>query len=196
MHRGGGNHNPRCKDFHHVASIAYPIDCPVSDYVGLPSIFEFTNWDGTHTRFNCGQAAACTLLTHHGKLESTSDVMLAVESAHPPDNLGGYLGTSRRRLERVCRVHGVLLGEVEGEDELRARLAERRPVIVMLQINGPRIFGYPVPLGHWMVAYGFDHDYIYLTNWGRMIWADFRRGWAGRVPWLIRMKNRGLVARS
>ena len=31
------------------------------------------NWDGRHTRFNCGQAAACTFLTHHGKLEAIAD---------------------------------------------------------------------------------------------------------------------------
>src|SRR5436305_8164743 len=175
-----------------MATLVRPSDCPFAEYLGLASVFEFTNWDGAYTRFNCGQAAACTYLTHLGKLDSASEVMRVIEATHPPDNLGGYRGTSRRRVERICRTHGVLLDEIAGEGELRAQLSEQRPVIVMLQVSGPRVFGYPVPLGHWVAAYGFDREHIYLTNWGRMTWADFRAGWAGRVPWLIRMKNRGL----
>ena len=177
-----------------MATLIRYLELPAPTYLGQSSIFEYTNWDGAHTRFNCGQAAACTLLTHLAKLDPAAEIMCAVEAAHPPDNLGGYLGTSRRRVERICRAHGILLDEIAGESELRERLSERQPVIVMLQVGGPRVFGYPVPLGHWMVAYGFDREHVYLTNWGRMSWDDFRNGWAGRVPWLIRMKNRGLVA--
>ena len=33
-------------------------------------------------------------------------------------------------------------------------------------------------MGHWTVAYGCDRDHVYLTNWGRMTWEQFRGGWA------------------
>ena len=68
-----------------VASIIYPVENLASNYLGLASIFEYTNWDGTQTRFNCGQAAACTYLTHLGKLEPATKVMQAIEAAHPPE---------------------------------------------------------------------------------------------------------------
>jgi hypothetical protein len=43
-----------------------------------------------------------------------------------------------------------------------------------------------------MVAYGFDSDFVYLTNFGRMSWSDFRMGWRSLVPRLISMGQRGL----
>jgi len=47
-----------------------------------------------------------------------------------------------------------------------------------------------------MVAYGFDKDYLYLTNHGRMTWGDFRAGWDAVVPRLISMRRKGLVLRA
>ena len=47
-----------------------------------------------------------------------------------------------------------------------------------------------------MVAYGFDNDYLYLTNHGRMTWGDFRAGWDAVVPRLISMRRKGLVLRA
>jgi hypothetical protein len=162
------------------------------DYRGLRDLFEFTNWDGRHTRFNCGQAAACTFLTHHGVLKPHAAAMLDVEQSHPPDNLGGWLGTSRRRVERICNSHGQQLGEVTGEAELRCYLGDGKPVIVMLGVPGRRVGPWHVPLGHWMVAYGFDDEFVYLSNQGRMTWGEFRAGWSTLVPRLIRMHGRGL----
>jgi hypothetical protein len=65
----------------------------------------------------------------------------------------------------------------------------------MLGLPSGRLFGrFDLPGGHWMVAYGYDTAHVYLSNYGRMAWADFRRGWGGLVPWLIAMNGRGLVA--
>ena len=55
---------------------------------------------------------------------------------------------------------------------------------------------YDRPGGHWTVAYGFDGEHIYLTNYGRMTWDDFRRAWMSFVPRLIDMHGKGLVAVS
>jgi hypothetical protein len=172
---------------------------PGETFKGLASIFEFTNGDGKFVRTNCGQAAAATFLTFHGKFELAKDepcgIMAAIEDRDPPDNFGGAFGTSRRRVARICRRHGIRLREVAGEDAIRDELSNGRPVIVMLGVSGGHLFNrFELPGGHWMVAYGFDADYVYLTNHGSMTWDEFRRGWASFVPRLISMRGKGLVA--
>jgi hypothetical protein len=165
----------------------------VIGYHGLPSLFEFTNSNGMFRRFNCGQAAACTLLAHLGRLPARHELMQAVEREFPPDNLGGWLGTSRRRVERICRAFGLPLTELDGEAELRACLAKDKPAMVMLGVPGPRVLRFTLPAGHWMVAYGFDEAHVYLSNYGNMTWDQFRAGWKALVPRLIRMNGRGLA---
>ena len=169
-------------------------------YRGLESIFEFVNDDGKFVLYNCGQAAATTLLTHRGCVkvsqETACRAMGAIESAYPPDNLGGWFGTSRRRVTQICKAHGVRVEPIAGEAALRAQLDQCRPVIVMLGVSGGKLFGYDLPGGHWMVAYGYDEESVYLTNWGTMTWDEFRRGWNALVPRLIQMRERGLVARA
>ena len=175
-----------------------------TDYRGLPSLFGFENSDGELTKFNCGQAAACTLLNHFHAVPAVADgdaacaLMEAVESAHPPDNLGGWFGTSRRRVERICLTHGIDLVEIDGEGELRSALVAGRPVAVMVQLAGSRFLRWQMPAGHWMVAYGFDDKQIYLSNYhdAGMPWDEFRRAWGGLVPRLVSMRNKGLVARN
>lgn len=167
----------------------------VDNYHGLDRIFEFTNDDGANVGTNCGQAAAATFLTEHGLLAPFVETMRRVESPFPPDNLGGYFGTSRRQVIRICRSFGMRVRNIHGEVALRAQLACRQPVIVMLGVSGGRVWKFELPAGHWMVAYGFDDRHIFLTNWGPMTWEDFRRGWRAFVPMLVQMRESGLVAR-
>jgi hypothetical protein len=168
------------------------------EYCGLASIFEYTNGDGELCGRNCGQAAAATLLTHHGLLEPIParavGQMHRLEQEHPPDNLGGVFGTSRKRVERICAAFGLPLREVAGEAALRGELDAGNPVVVMVGVPAGRVWGVDLPGGHWMVAYGYDAEAVYLTNYGRMEWAAFRRGWYSFVGRLIRMHGRGLAA--
>jgi hypothetical protein len=123
-------------------------------------------------------------------------IMSYLEKRHPPDNFFGLMGTSRIQVKRACRAQGVKVREIRGEGWLRRCLTEERPVIVMLQVSAGQFWGWDLPGGHWMVAYGFDEEHIYLTNWGKMTWAEFRSGWNGLVPRLIGMRNRGLISAS
>jgi hypothetical protein len=185
-----------------MPSRIYPDGADPATYRGLPSVYEFINSDGELRGYNCGQAAACSLLSFAGVLVAEPDpavarkLMTAVEEANPPDNVGGWFGTSRRRVERICRTHGVDLDEVAGEAELRESLVAGRPVIVMVGTEGPRILKWYAPAGHWVLAYGYDDRQLFTTNWnGSIPWDEFRRRWSALVPRLIRMRNVGLAAR-
>jgi hypothetical protein len=180
-----------------MASLIHPECDSTFDYRGLESIFEYCNQDGTLVRTNCGQCAAATFLTYHHRLEQDVDraraILAEIESRYPPDNVAGLFGTSRRRVTLICRAHGLKVEPVEGEEALRDCLARDRPVIVMLGVSGGRFWRFDLPGGHWMVAYGYDSEFVYLTNHGRMTWDRFRAGWQAVVPRLISMQRRGLV---
>jgi hypothetical protein len=182
-----------------MAQFVIPDPIRAECYRGLPRIFQFTNWDGTFTPYNCGQAAAATYLTFHGLLPSLEDqaglVMSRIEAAHPPDIVGGWFGSSRRRVKRICRAGGLPVEEIVGETGLRDQINSNRAALVMFEVPGPKLFKrWTVPTGHWVVAYGFDDENIYLTNWGKMTWDLFRQGWNALVPRLIGMRNRCLAA--
>jgi len=181
-----------------MAEFISPEEMNPDAYRGIEKIFEYTNDDGRLVDTNCGQAAAATFLTFYGKVpplaERAKEVMAAIEHDHPPDNFGGRFGTSRRQVIHICRDQGLRVTEIVGEEALREQLARQRPVIVMLGISGGRFLKFfDVPNGHWVVAYGFDPDYVHLTNWGRMSWAEFHAGWYALVPRLISMRGKGLV---
>jgi hypothetical protein len=182
-----------------MAQFIVPDAIPAGCYRGIQRIFQFTNWDGSFVPYNCGQAAAATYLTFHGLLPSIEEraveIMRRIEADYPPDIAGGWLGSSRRRIEQICRAGGLPLQGVHGEAGVRVQLSNSRPVLVMLQIPGAKLFSrWPLPTGHWMVAYGFDDQSVYLTNWGKMSWEIFRQRWNALVPRVIGMRNRFLAA--
>jgi hypothetical protein len=170
-----------------------------ASYAGLERIYEFVNSDGQLTKWNCGQAAATTLLAHYGILSPREDheasILCVIENVFPPDQLGGWLGSSRRRVTKICNSHGLRMKEIRGEEGLRAELSSGNPVAVMLGVSGGKLLGWDLPGGHWMVAYGFDDQSIYLTNWAEpMPWPEFRERWRSLVSRLIQMSDRGLAA--
>lgn len=187
-----------------MAGYYQPLPAPPPGYQGLPSLFGYRNDDGKLSGTNCGLAASATLLTMLGKMpvEMTTTVhtnsnMLALESTYPPNILGGLAGTSRGRVEQILDAYGVRSVEVDGEEGLRGSLAAKQPVAVMLQVPGSTFMGITFPAGHWMVAFGFDEQRIYLTNWDidGMTWEEFRGGWSQLYPWCINMDRKGLQAR-
>ena len=181
-----------------MAGVVSP-DPPISaDYRGLPSIYEFTNADGGQPVVNCGYAAAATLLTFYGYIspaaESPRRIMTKLEGEHPPDNLGGLFGSSQRRITRIFRRLGIRVEKICGETELREAMSQGCPVIVLIGVCAAKLFNrIELPGGHWTVAYGFDDETIYLTNYGSMSWDRFRRVWVSLVPRLVNMHGKGLI---
>src|SRR5260370_35163660 len=86
-----------------MARIIRPAITDPSNYRGLDWIFEYTNQDGALTTWNCGQAAAATFLTHHGAMDPVQAALnfAWLEKHHAPDQLAGWCGTRRRRIEHL-----------------------------------------------------------------------------------------------
>ncbi|MFO0813637.1 MAG: hypothetical protein U0796_10490 [Gemmatales bacterium] len=179
-------------------------ESPSEAFLGQPSLFGYINGDGRLRATNCGLAAAATLLTHQGIMQPVDNSdgnnanMQKLEAEFPPNILFGLAGTSRGRVERILDAYGLEALEVDGEAALKEQLAHHEPVAVMLQVPGQQLLGMTMPAGHWMVAYAFDSEKVYLTNWcdDGMSWDTFREGWSGVIPWCINMNRKGLCVRK
>lgn len=187
-----------------MASMYQAQATPAGLYRGLSHIFGYVNQDGKLSKTNCGLAACATLLTHSGNMpplenttENANENMLQLELHFPPNILFGLAGTSRGRVERILEAHGYETVELHGEEQLKNALQMQQPVAVMLQVPGNQVMGMTMPAGHWMVAYGYDEESVYLTNWWQvsMTWHEFRQGWNGPLPWCINMDRKGLMMR-
>ena len=180
-----------------MACIIRPNIADPSQYRGLEWIFEYTNADGALSTWNCGQAAAATFLTHHGAMDSVQAAsnMAWLEAHLPPDQLAGWFGTGRRRLERIMRSFNLDLIEVEGVEGIRRELDANNPVILMLGMSHGNFLGVNLPGGHWMVAYGYDARTVHLTNGWPMTWHEIEAGWRSIAGVWIRMNGRGLAKR-
>ena len=180
-----------------MARIIQPTALDRSQYRGLDWIFEYTNQDGALSRWNCGQAAAATFLTHHGIMEplTASANMAWLEKHHPPDQVGGWFGTGRRRIERIMREFRVELMEAGGVAGIRRELERSNPVILMLGMSRGKLLGFDLPGGHWMVAFGCDAQNIYLTNGWPIPWRELPASWNTFTARWIRMNGRGLARR-
>jgi hypothetical protein len=180
-----------------MASIIRPDTADPSHYRGLGWILEYTNEDGGLRRWNCGQAAAATFLTYHRAVDPVpaAHIMSWLEKHHPPDQLAGWFGTGRRRVERIMRSFNLDLCEVHGTDGIQQQLARHNPVMLMLGTSQGKWLGFNLPGGHWMVAYGCDARQVYLTNGFPMTWQEIEAGWRSLAARWIRMSGVGLAKR-
>lgn len=169
-----------------------------SGFRGLPRIIEFTNHDGKHVRSNCGQAASTTVLNFFGHpfaaadVESARPLMEPIESKFPPNIFFGWFGTSGGRVRSILNHFQYDYETIRTTAQLKQRLDQGLPVLLMLQVTGGKFWKWEIPGGHWVVAWGYDADNIYLTNWGSMNWDEFHKSWNGIIPKLIRMNQRGI----
>jgi hypothetical protein len=181
-----------------MAQIIRPALENPSLYRGLDCIFEYTNHDGALTRWNCGQAALATFLTHHGRMDpvAAADNMAWLEAHHPPDQFGGWFGTGRRRVERALHAFQLEALELAGEEEIKRQLDQKYPVLLMIGCPSYRLLGIDLPGGHWMVAFGHEGDLVHLTNRGAMTWSEIRAGWKSITARWIGMTGVGLASRA
>lgn len=200
-----------------MAAVVSPSSPDTATYKGLAAIFGYRNQDGQKQNTNCGQAAACTMLTYRGKFTKDTTVpnpnMLTLEASYPPDNAGGLLGTSRKQIEAIFKAYDLKVATVSGQADLKTAIQNNKPVVVMTSVTyqslpvfrtpSVSMFGVTIPsistpkeipTAHWMVAYGYDDNKIYLTNYGAMTWEEFLGRWGSLIGKAIDMQSKGLVA--
>jgi hypothetical protein len=182
--------------------------CGVGDYKGLCGMWQFTNHDFPSTGNTCGQAAAATIITHWEKARNDANFKRTLASFlysnYGPNNALGLLGTSWQQVVNSVTIpYKMSWRKVSGESDLRTELAKGVPVIVMIDSERLRQRGYsylPSPVGisgHWVVVYGYDSGFYYVTNhpnnwisrkdflesWNTWIHGGFDGGNRGYVFW-------------
>ena len=164
-----------------------PSLCGNASYKGRCSIYEFTNSDFPSLNNSCAQAAMATALWTVGiKSTFSSDKQLASnvwKTAPPKITLGnllqlqGSLGTDWRQLNYGLdqyKKYGIQYAWVDGIQEIKKYLAMQWPVIIMLDAGTLPQFNYKWWTGHWVTAFAYDANYIYLSNFkdNRMTWKE------------------------
>jgi hypothetical protein len=168
--------------------------CGGTSYRGRCSIFQFTNFDFPSTGNTCGQAAIATALWTVGLTYNNNDKALAksvYDYAPPKITLGNMiqlqpsLGTDWRQINYGLdgyKRQGIKYTWIDGEAEIKKYLAMKWPVIIMLDTGTLPQYNYQWWTGHWVVAFGYDRNNIYVSNFPdyRMSWAQlddaFRKG--------------------
>jgi hypothetical protein len=159
-------------------------------FYGLSSIYQYVNADGQNPRTVCGQAASATLLTYCTGRPANLSTLRAIERTHPPDILGGILGTSPRRVQAILVYYGAIgLGTIGNEESLKRLIRGLFPVICLIQNSGG-LFG----LGdgaHWLVAFAYNDNGIFVTNYGNVFlsWSAWREKWNSPLPWTMPFKG-------
>jgi hypothetical protein len=157
-----------------------------SGIYGRSRIWQYTNYtvDVDNT---CGQAAVATILTNYEILrEDPGESVLAdIYNRFPPDlplGKGTSPGRMQSSLREGWRVDSKWIG---GEDELKKWISNRYLVILLLDVGRiPKIWEGNWGM-HWTVAFAYDDENIYLTNWpdnGRCSWSSLSRAWWSDNP--------------
>ena len=167
--------------------------CMNSDYYGICTIAEFKNNDFPIMATACGQAAAVTALWHAGLNVTYKDPAALAQQfyqyAPPKITIAGLvekkndLGTDWRQIENGLNAYskqGIRYNWQKGKSALQNELRKGNTCLIMLDIGTLPQFDYKWG-GHWVVAYGYDNGYVYVTNFknNRMSWDQLHKAWGG-----------------
>jgi hypothetical protein len=177
--------------------------CGTNGYYGMCAITEFTNSDFPVTKTTCGQAAVVTAMWQAGLKASNDPKKLAknfYNYAPPKITVGGLvpiqgsLGTDWRQINYGLdgyKGQGIRYNWQKGTDALKNELRKNVPCLIMLDTGTLPQYGYQWYTGHWVVAYGYDSRYLYVTNFpnNKMTWDELKKAWGGVL-------NEGHMARA
>ena len=171
--------------------------CLNVDYYGICKIAEFTNDDFPVQGTTCGQAAAVTALWHAGlnsNYNNKPGTLLTqyYNYAPPKITIGGLieykdsLGTDWRQVEYGLNKYanmGIRYNWQKGKSALQNELRKGNPCLIMIDMGTLPPYNWGV--GHWVVAYGYDHTYLYVTNLknkgNKMTWSQLHKAWGGSL---------------
>jgi hypothetical protein len=161
-------------------------------FAGLTTIYQYDNNapSPVDSSRSCGQAAIATALTAWGKMQpaASGQPVTTVWNKYPPNVAFGLAGTGWDQVDRALKGFGMKTYVNRGLSDLKAQIKAGRPSLVMVDVGAvSSVWG-----GHWVVAYAYDKDGIYVTNWNFngspyinfLSYADFNKAWTGNIPQL------------
>lgn len=186
--RGGTAQSPGCSGAQSLLATGYRGRC---------SIYQFTNFDFPNTNNSCGQAAIATAMWTIGldkNYASDAEFAKSIWAYAPPkitlgnviqlkDSLGSDWRQINYAMDGYGKLYGVKYTWVTGEAEIKKYLAMNLPVVIMLDTGTLKQYNYKWFTGHWVTAFGYDKDYIYVSNFpdNRMSWAELDKAFRGTL---------------
>lgn len=158
-------------------------------YKGKCTIYQYNNTDFPANNNSSAQAAIASALYAVGfkeKFSDTKQLAARVWEVAPPkitlknmQLVKGTLGTDWKQvnhgLDKLGKQYNIQYAWVEGVPEIKKFLAMELPVLVMLDAGVLPQLKNQWWAGHWVTAFAYDKNYIYVTNFpdNRMTWAQF-----------------------
>lgn len=168
-----------------------------SSWYGKPNgavgraILQYTNTP-QHQSDSCAQAAVATLLSRFNRVPaglSGDAVTERIYSTYPPDVQGANSGTSPNRVAEIIQAYGMkcwagggaMFGDQVITSSLQKWIAAGYPCVLLLDMTQVTDIPGSSYWGHWVVAFAYDSNRIYLTNWNynsfRNDWNSFYKAW-------------------
>ena len=78
-------------------------------------------------------------------------------------------------LDKLGKEYGIQYAWIEGIPEIKKYLSMQLPVMVMLDAGALPELNNKWWVGHWVTAFAYDNNYVYVTNFpnNRMTWSEF-----------------------
>ncbi len=161
--------------------------CNIQNYKGRCGFYQFTNSDFPSVNNSSGEAAMATAMWAVGiKSAFPTDKQLAssVWRTTPPKitlgnliQLQSSLGIDWKQLNYGLdqyKKDAIEYAWIDGIPEIKKYLAMQLPVIIMLDGGTLPQFDYKWWTGHWVTAFAYDANYIYVSNFkdNRMTWKQ------------------------
>ncbi len=166
-------------------------NCNGAGYNGLCSIAQFDNDDFPIRKTSCGQGALVTALWQAGlsSVYQPKELVKSLWDYAPPKvsvaglSTDGY-GSDWHQINYGLdgyKSQGINYNWQKGIPALQNELRKKVPCIIMLDTGTFKEYSYAWLTGHWVVAYGYDANYLYVTNFpdNRMTWDQLKKGWGG-----------------
>lgn len=158
-------------------------------YNGKCNIYQYTNNDFPVNNNSSAQAAlasAVYAVVAKEKIAGEKELAKTIWNVVPPkitlknmQQVKSTLGTDWKQvnygLDILGMQYGVIYAWIAGVPEIKKYLAMQLPVMVMLDAGSLPQLNNKWWVGHWVTAFAYDKDYIYVTNFpkNRMTWAEF-----------------------
>lgn len=180
-----------------IAKLSMPArDATWSQYAysayGNITIYQYTNNKDYYESQNCGQAAAATVISYHGKapfyaaINGKTKIQDDMDNNwwHRPDILGRY-GTTPLRVQSILhdyKLNTWFMGG--GETALRKWVGAKYPCICVVDVGaaGWKDNGKPMSGLHYTVVYAYDANNYWCTNWqvsSKVPRTTFTKSWRG-----------------